>query len=122
MVIGVLGENPFHEDLERTLRNKSIDGHPLVVKEFRLPGDVTNCHILFISNSVKAQLPQILAGLKENSVLTLGEMDHFTESGGMINFVVEGTKIRFQINNDAATRAGLKVSSKLLALALRPKE
>jgi hypothetical protein len=121
MVVGVLGENPFHEDLERTLRGKSIDDHPLVVKEFRLATEATNCQILFISNSLKAQLPQILEGLKGTSVLTLGEMDHFTESGGMINFVVEGTKIRFQINNDAATKAELKVSSKLLALALHPK-
>jgi hypothetical protein len=121
MVIGVLGDNPFHEDLERTLHAKSIDDHPLVVKQFRSPMEATNCQILFISNSEKAHLPQILEGLKGASILTLGEMDHFTERGGMINFVAEGTKIRFQINNDAAANAGLRVSSKLLALSLRPK-
>jgi hypothetical protein len=53
-------------------------------------------------------------------VLTVGETDHFTESGGMINFFVEGTKMRFQINKDAASSAGLKISAKLMSLASRP--
>jgi hypothetical protein len=120
IVIGILGENPFHDDLARTIRNKSIDEHPLVIKEFRSPTEATNCHILFISTSEKNRLPEIFKGLKGASVLTVGEMDHFTESGGMINFVLMGKKIRFQINHDEATRAGLKISSKLMSLALRP--
>src|ERR1019366_9206706 len=80
----------------------------------------TNCHILFISSSEKKRLPEIFASLKGASVLTVGETDHFTESGGMINFFLEGTKMRFQINKDAATSAGLKISSKLMSLASRP--
>ena len=120
IVVGVLGENPFHDDLARTIRNKSIDEHPLVIKEFRSPTEATNCHILFISTSEKNRLPEILKGLKGTSVLTVGEMEHFTESGGMINFVLKGKKIRFQINNDEAARAGLKISSKLMSLALPP--
>jgi hypothetical protein len=120
LVIGVLGENPFHDDLERTMRGKSVDEHPLVVKEFHALAEATNCQILFISTSEKTRLPQILKSIKGSSVLTVGEMDHFTETGGMINFVMEGAKIRFQINNDAAANEGLKISSKLLALAFHP--
>lgn len=120
VVVGILGENPFHDDLARTIRNKTIDEHPLVIKEFRSPTEATNCHILFISTSERNRLPEILKGLKGASVLTVGEMDHFTESGGMINFVLKGKKIRFQINNDEAARARLKISSKLMSLALPP--
>lgn len=119
LVVGVLGENPFQDTLEKTIANKTVDEHPLLFREFRSATEVTNCHILFISSSEKARLPQILKHLNSSSVLTVGEMPGFTETGGMINFVLEGTKIRFQINNDAATRAGLKISSKLLSLALR---
>jgi len=119
IVIGILGESPFHDDLARTIRDKTIEEHPLVIKEFRLPAQATNCHILFICSSEKSRLPEILSGLKGASVLTVGEMERFNENGGMIHFVLEGTKIRFQINNDAATSAGLKISSKLLRLALR---
>jgi hypothetical protein len=120
LVIGILGDNPFGEDLQKTIRNKSVDDHPLEIKELSSAGAATNCHILFISTSEKPRLPQILGGLKGSSVLTVGEMDRFTESGGMINFVKVGTKIRFQINNGAAADASLKISSKLLNLALRP--
>lgn len=120
LVIGVLGEDPFHGDLAGTIRNKSIDQHPLILKELSSPVETTNCHIVFISTSEKKRLPEILQALQGASVLTVGEMDRFTESGGMINFVLEGTKVHFQINQDAATRVGLKISSKLMSLARRP--
>ena len=120
LVIGILGENPFHEDLSKTIGNKTVDSHPVVIQEFRSVTDVTNCHVLFISTSEKKQLPEIFQSLKGTSVLTVGETDHFTETGGMINFFMEGTKIRFQINKEAAGAGGLKISSKLMALATRP--
>jgi hypothetical protein len=120
MVIGVLGENPFGDDLEQTIRGKTINNRPLVIKEFRSPAEATNCHVLFISTSEKQRLPEILKSLHGASVLTVGETDRFTETGGMINFVAEGNKIRFQINEVAAKSAGLKISSKLLSLASRP--
>jgi hypothetical protein len=120
MVIGILGENPFRDDLERTIRGKTINNRPLVIKEFRSPAEATNCHVLFISTSEKQRLPEILKSLHGTSVLTVGETDRFTETGGMINFVAEGNKIRFQINEVAARNAGLKISSKLLNLASRP--
>jgi len=119
LVFGVLGENPFHEELARTIQNKKIDSHPLVVKEFHSAAQATNCHILFISTSEKKRLPDILKILNGHSILTVGETDRFTEAGGMINFVLEGTKIRLQINSEAATEAGLKISAKLLSLAIR---
>jgi uncharacterized protein DUF4154 len=120
LVIGILGENPFHDDLARTIQGKTVDEHPVVIKEFLSPAQATNCHVLFISTSEKTRLPEIIQSLKGASVLTVGEMDRFTETGGMINFILEGTKIRFQINKDAAARAGLKISSKLMNLAWRP--
>lgn len=120
IVIGVLGENPFRDDLERTIQNKTVNDRPLVVTEFRSPGEATNCHILFISTSEKARLPEILETLRKTTVLTVSETQRFTEAGGMINFFLEGKKSRFQINDVAAKNAGLKISSKLLSLSSRP--
>jgi hypothetical protein len=117
IVIGVLGENPFGKQLEESVRGKSVNGHPLAVKEVQTLGEVTTCHILFISASEKKRLSEILSAAREKSVLTVSETDNFTETGGMINFILDGTKIRFQINNAAAKAAGLKISSKLLTLA-----
>jgi hypothetical protein len=120
IVIGILGENPFQDDLARTIQDKTIEDRRLVIREFRSPAQATNCHLLFISTSERRRLPEIFETLKGASVLTVGETDRFTETGGMINFFLEGTKIRFQINQDAATGAGLKISSKLMSLASRP--
>lgn len=120
LVVGVLGEkNPFGDDLKRTVRNKTINNRPLEVKEIQSVTEATNCHILFICTSEKKRLPEILDGLRDTPALTVGETDRFIQAGGMINFVLAGNKIRFEINDDAAKKAGLKISSKLLSLALR---
>jgi hypothetical protein len=117
IVIGVLGENVFGGDLEQTIRDKTFNNHPFQVKQFHSVTEATNCQILFISASEQEHLPKILSGLQGTSVLTVSEMDHFIEAGGMINFVIEEKRVHFQINNEAAQKAGLTISSKLLSLA-----
>ncbi len=61
--------------------------------------------------------PAILAGLHNSPVLTVGEAADFLGSGGMIRFCLEGNKVRFEINREAAESAKLRISSKLLLLA-----
>ncbi len=119
LIIGILGENPFGDVLEETVRGKSLNNHPLAVRTFRSVAESTNCHVLFISSSEKKRLPEILKGIEGSAVLTVSEIDRFTETGGMINFVSEGNKIRLKINDGAAKTAGLKIGSKLLGLAAR---
>lgn len=118
IIIGVLGENVFGQDLAHTIRNKTIDQHPFEFLWYHSIYEATNCQILFISRSEKKQLPQIIAVLHEDSILTVSEMDHFTESGGMINFVIQHDRVRFQINDANAKKASLKISSKLLELSV----
>jgi hypothetical protein len=119
LVIGVLGENPFGDLLETTVQGKALNRHPLEVREIRAPNEVTNCHILFISGSEKKHLPEILKGLQNTPILTVSEMDRFTENGGMINFVWVDKKVHFQINDPVAKAAGLKIGSKLLGLSAK---
>ncbi|MCZ6872572.1 MAG: YfiR family protein [bacterium] len=116
IVIGVLGEDPFGVALE-AIENKTIGGRQLVIKRYKGLQDLEPSHILFISSSERARLPQILVNLKGASVLTVGEMVQFAQSGGIINFTRRKNKIRLEINLDAAKRAGLKISSQLLKLA-----
>lgn len=119
-IIGILGENPFNDDLRKTVAGKKILAHPITVVPLPNITAATNCHILFISPSEKNRLPEIFRILDQASVLTVSETDRFTQAGGIINFTREGNKIRFEISDDAAKRAGLKISSKLLSLAVRP--
>ena len=121
LVISVLGQNPFGNELERALNQKTINGHPLMVRTVRDPAEaLTNCHVLFISSSEKKRLPEIFSILRGASVLTIGETDTFIESGGMIRFLFEEKKIRFEINDEAARAAGLAIRAKLLSLAVKP--
>jgi hypothetical protein len=117
--IGVFGQNPLDGDLEKAVRRKSINGHPFVVKHFTSLAGLKNCQILFISGSERKRFGEIFEALKGAPVLMVSDdkTSQFIESGGMINFILEDQKVHFEINNDAARKAGLKISSKLLTLA-----
>jgi hypothetical protein len=117
MVIGIVGEDPFGNQLPQVIFEKTVQGHDLVIRRYKAGEDLRGSHILLISASEKKRLPQILAGLRGSSVLTVAEMDRFIEAGGVIQFTFENSQIRFAINMDAADRARLKVSSKLLSVA-----
>jgi len=107
LIIGVLGENPFGKDLPRTVEGKVLSNHPLIVQEYHSLAEMTNnCQILFISSSEKKRLPEIFAALKGTSVLTVSEMDHFTENGGMINFVLESEKNSFSNQRNHGRKGG----------------
>ena len=119
MVIGVLGENVFGDNLRQAIDGKTIKGHPLQFKQFDSAAVVTNCHVLFISTSEKSRYSKIVDQFKGASVLTISEGDAgFISDGGMINLRIVEDKVRFEINNDAAKKSGLIISSKLLSLAI----
>jgi hypothetical protein len=117
VVIGILGEDPFGNQLPQAIYGKTVQGHDLVIRRYRAGDDLRAIHVLFIGAFERKRLPQILAGLGGSSVLTIGEMDRFLEAGGVIQFAFENSHLRFAINVDAADRARLRVSSKLLSVA-----
>ncbi len=117
-IIGVLGDNPFGNNLERVIAGKDINARPIVLRPFRNAKEATQCQLLFISNSVADKLPEIFKTLRGIAVLTVGENEKFIEKGGMVRFVEESKRIRFQINDEAAKVAHMKISSKLLSLSL----
>ena len=59
----------------------------------------------------------ILLGLKGSSVLTVGDAPGFAILGGVINFVLDDNRVRFEINQKAAEAAHLKLSARLLTVA-----
>jgi hypothetical protein len=117
MGLCILGEDPFGADLDDTIQGKSVNGRGIEIKRFRTLHALKGCHVLFISSSEWHRLPKILEDLKGESLLTVGEMTRFAKLGGIINFAMEENKVRFEINIDAAERARLRISSRLLKLA-----
>jgi hypothetical protein len=59
----------------------------------------------------------MLQAVQGASVLTVGESDSFIAGGGVIDFKLDGEKVRIEINTEAADRAKLRISAKLLSLA-----
>jgi hypothetical protein len=116
LTLGVVGDDPFGPALE-PLNGKMVKGRKLVVKKAATPAERKTCQILFISPSEKPRVAQLLGELKDAKVLTVSETEGFAERGGIINFIEERNKVRFEINPEAARRTGFTISSELLKLA-----
>jgi hypothetical protein len=116
MVIGILGRDPFGGEIDRAVAGKTVNGRRLVIKRFPALESYEYCHILFVSSSERNNLSRILATVANSGVLTVSETERFAQIGGIINFTTVENRIRFEINQAAAERAGLKISSKLLSL------
>lgn len=116
-IVGVLGADPFGGVLDEVMGGKAIRKKPVRVQRFARVEDAVSSHILFVSASEAPRLPAILATLDRTNVLTVSELERFAERGGMIALRMVDKKVRFDINVDAAKRAGLKLSSQLLTLA-----
>jgi len=112
-----VGEDPFHGALDASMSGKTIDGRPVRVLHFKLGQEVQTCQILFLGAPEKKSLAATLVNLGASPVLTVGESQNFIEQGGMIGFLWEDNKVHFEINLEAAERAKLKISARLLTLA-----
>ena len=115
--ICVLGQDPFGPILDSTLAGETLEGKSLKVKRISTPREAGECRILFISSTEENHLKEILATLEESCVLTVSDMPAFSRRGGMIQFVLEGDRVRFEINLTRAETAKLTLSSELLKVA-----
>lgn len=115
--IAIVGEDPFASALDDLASRVPVHQRALVIERRNWNQDLRHCQVLFISRSEKRRLNAILSGLKGASVLTVSEIEHFSDLGGMIGFVFDQDQVRFEINLDAAVQARLQLSSRLLMLA-----
>ena len=117
LCIAVVGQDPFGVALDDVVKGKSINGRTFLIKRFKSGQDATGCHIVFISATEKGRVRSILDQLRGISILTVSDIPGFCQGGGMIDFELLDQKVRFEINPEAAERARLKISSKLLSVA-----
>ena len=113
----VLGQDPFGSSLDSIMAGEQLDGKRLVVKRISAAQDAEDCRILFISATEESHLKEILETLDESDVLTVSDMPSFSRRGGMIQFVLDGDKVRFEINLSKAEASRLTLSSQLLKVA-----
>jgi len=117
LAICVYGRDPFGTALEDALLGKTIGDRRIALVRATQFQDLVGCHVVFVSASEREPTADLAGRLKGHAVLLVGEGDSFAASGGAIQFTIKANRVHFVINPDAADRAGLKISSKLLALA-----
>ncbi len=117
LVIGVFGHNPFGGELKAIAKDHKINGRDIVFKPVGTVAEAGGVDLMFFSASEDDDIAGTLAALKDAHVLTVGETEKFITSGGVIKFVREADKVRFEINATAADKQGLKISAQLLKLA-----
>ncbi|HVK55683.1 MAG TPA: YfiR family protein [Burkholderiales bacterium] len=115
-IIGILGEDPFGPELDEMVQSRTVQGRQVIVKRYKILDDAKAAHILYIGANKAERLEQIQTSLNGKSVLTVS--DESKEAAGIVNFTVLDNKVRFEIDPAAALRASLKVSSKLLSVAI----
>jgi hypothetical protein len=115
IAICILGDDPFGSALDQFVAGEVVNGRKVTVERIKHAPPPKACQVLFTARSEKDAARSLL-GLGMGT-LTVGESEAFVRDGGMIAFVVEDRRVRFEINQTAAQSAGLKLSSRLLNVA-----
>jgi hypothetical protein len=116
-VIGVVGDGSFAATLEQVVKGKTAGKREIVVKDYQNAGGVGQCNILFIGPGERNAMPALVKRAAASSILTVGDFDGFLSDAGMIRFVTEDNRLRFEVNKDAADAAQIKLGAQLLKLA-----
>lgn len=115
--ICVLGDNPFGAALDDAVRGKTVSNRPIAIRLISSSQQARTCQILFVAASERKRVRSIIEALRNCCVLTVGDTEDFRENSGIVQFRMKDARVRIEIDAEAAERAGLRISSRLLSLA-----
>ena len=113
----MLADPPITNAIQRTVKGESVHGRPLVMVAPENTRDAQQCQILYVGRSEQQRVGTLLAAVRDKPVLTVGDSSRFTEQGGMIEFLLQDNRVRFDVNLPRAQQSKLRVSSNLLRVA-----
>jgi hypothetical protein len=116
--IGVMGDDILAAELGRVVHGRAVDGRAVAVRQVTGTDSLAGLHVLFVGRSRTQRLGAIANAARERSILTVSEDEGALALGSVINFVLSGGKVRFEISLGAARRSGLSLSSRLLGVAV----
>jgi hypothetical protein len=119
ILLGILGEDPFGELIDRKFAGRMVNGRAVVIRRFASLTATASpeLKVLFVSRSESRHLDQVLTSVKANSILTVGDTEGFAERGVMINLRIIDDNVRFEVSMKAASQSKLSISAKVLQLA-----
>jgi hypothetical protein len=117
LVVGVTGADEIASELAELVRGRNVDGRPIEIRRMRATDPLTGLSVLLIGAAERARIPMLTRAANARGILTITESEDGLEQGSIINLVVSEGRVRFDVGLDAAERAGIKLSSRLLAVA-----
>lgn len=119
VVVGVAGSDRIYELLSAVASDRPVHGRPIEVRRLVSPSSAANLHLVFVGKGAWADLPRWGEAASGNAILVVTDEPHGIDKGAAMNFVQEGTRVRFEVSLAAANQAGLRLSSRLLGVAAR---
>jgi hypothetical protein len=116
--IAVVGKSTIGGMLETITANEQVDGRPLKVVHAASAEQARNCDIVFLGESEAPRMDKDLAALAGGNALTVSNIPDFVQRGGMIQFLLVNSRVRFQVNLSAANKEKVNLSSELLKVAV----
>jgi hypothetical protein len=113
----ILGRDPFGAALDRVVSGAAVGGLAVQARRLATLDDAGSCHILFIAASEAGSIGQVLDAVAGQEVLTVSDVPRFLDAGGIIQFVMQDSMVRFEVDLARAQSAGLTLSSDLLRVA-----
>lgn len=114
--ICVVGRDALGRTLDEAIAGQSVAGRPIVAERMTVAVSGTGCHVMLFGGSAEQPVAQGLEAVRGEPVLTVTDQE---ATPGMINFVISDNRVRFEIDDAAAAESGLRISSKILGLAIR---
>jgi len=117
-IIGVMGNSPVIEELQKIAKKKKAGNQNIVVVEINSPAEIIKCHMLYLPKISGTVLNSIRSDLSEKPTVIITENDGLAGKNVDINFVIKGGNLNFQINRPNIEKKGLAVASFLITLGV----
>jgi hypothetical protein len=119
IIIGVQGDNQaVMQAFEKMAQAKSDGDRKYIIRPMMKPEDAAACHVIFIPGQESDKLAAYAGKYAGTPKLIITEKEGLVKKGGVINFITVDGKLRFELNQAALDKTGLKVSTQLLSLAI----
>jgi hypothetical protein len=113
----IVGDDPVAAAVDQAAKGQTVAGKPIIVKHLPAAAPDAGCAVMYIAGTDSQTVAQALVAMKGTPVLTVTDEASHPNDRGIVSFVIDANHVRFDIDDSAAARSGLVISSKLLGLA-----
>lgn len=115
--VGVLGDAPDAWALANFLAKADAGGRGFTVKPIASLDEATDHHIVIVAETSRSKLRRLARQLEKTAVLSVAASLDFAKDGGVLGLEMYKGKVAFEVNNETARRADLKINSRVLRIA-----